>query len=181
MSETPTGENTWEDESEENAFLTQDDEFDEEEIEEDDAEPTGVELDGLESTADAAEAEAETDDFDEIEDEDSDDKPYVEPGAEGPEGTGVEGADDALIEDAGWDEEQDAPALDGDLDTDPITAAEQGNRDGDDMVSYGDDDSEVAELSGDDLDVDALADDGIEEVDVIDGMPETIDNAYQED
>lgn len=139
-------------------FLTQDDEFDAEETEEDNAEDPDFEADSEEE-----------------------DEPYIEPGAEGPEGTGIEGADDALIDDAGWDDEQDAPALDGDLDTDPITAAEQGNRDGDEMVSYGDDDSEVAELSGDDLDVDALADDGVEEVDVIDGMPETIDNAYQED
>lgn len=160
-------------------FLTQDDEFDAEETEEDNAEPTGVDLDGLEETADAAEADAEDPDFEA--DSEEEDEPYIEPGAEGPEGTGIEGADDALIEDAGWDDEQDAPALDGDLDTDPIAAAEQGNRDGDEMVSYGDDDSEVAELSGDDLDVDALASDGVEEVDVIDGMPETIDNAYQED
>ena len=160
-------------------FLTQDDEFDAEETEEDNAEPTGVDLDGLEETADAAEADAEDPDFEA--DSEEEDEPYIEPGAEGPEGTGIEGADDALIDDAGWDDEQDAPALDGDLDTDPITAAEQGNRDGDEMGSYGDDDSEGAELSGDDLDVDALADDGVEEVDVIDGMPETIDNAYQED
>ena len=40
-------------------FLTQDDEFDAEETEEDNAEPTGVDLDGLEETADAAEADAE--------------------------------------------------------------------------------------------------------------------------
>ena len=159
--------------------VTQDDEFDTEETEEDNAEPTGVDLDGLEETADAAEADAEDPDFEA--DSEEEDEPYIEPGAEGPEGTGIEGADDALIDDAGWDDEQDAPALDGDLDTDPITAAEQGNREGDEMVSEGDAASEVAELSGDDLDVDALADDGVEEVDVIDGMPETIDNAYQED
>ena len=41
--------------------------------------------------------------------------------------------------------------------------------------------AEVAELDGDDLDVDALADDGTEEVSVIDGMPEVIDDSYQED
>ena len=32
-----------------------------------------------------------------------------------------------------------------------------------------------------DLDVDALADDGTEEVSVIDGMPEVIDDSYEED
>lgn len=142
-------------------------------------EPTADELDDPE--LDAVEADAEDLDSDLAADPDAPAGPFVEPGAEGPEGTGIEGADDALIEDAGWDDENDAPALDGELDTDPTTAAEQGNRPGDEMVSSGDDDSEVAELAGDDLDVDALADDGIEEVSVIDGMPEVIDDSYDED
>jgi hypothetical protein len=109
------------------------------------------------------------------------DDDFIEPGSEGPEGTGIEGADDALINDAGWEDENDAPGLDGEFDTDPTSAAEQGNRDGDEMVSDGDDDFEVAELDGDDLNVDALADNGIEEVANIDGMDEVIDNAYDED
>ncbi|UVI36843.1 hypothetical protein [Brevibacterium spongiae] len=105
------------------------------------------------------------------------DDDFIEPGAEGPVGTGIEGADDALIDDTSWDDETEAPDLDGEFDADPVAAAEQGNRDGDEMVSDGDDDFEVAELAGDDLDVDALADDDIDEVEVIDGMPEVIDGS----
>lgn len=142
-------------------------------------EPTADELDDPE--LDAVEADAEDLDADLETDPDGQDEPFVEPGADGPEGTGIEGADDTLIEDAGWDDENDAPGLDGELDTDPTTAAEQGNRPGDEMVSSGDDDAEVAELDGDDLDVDALSDDGIEEVSVVDGMPEVIDDSYDED
>ena len=89
------------------------------------------------------------------------DDDFIEPGAEGPLGSGIEGADDALIDDAGWDDEAEAPGLDGEFDTDPVAAAEQGNREGDEMVSDGDDDLEVEELAGDQLDVDALADDDI--------------------
>lgn len=177
MSENPTSDDSRSEIIDDEDFLTQDDEFDEEAEEDESAEPTGAELNDLEDSAEAAGPA----DLDDDSDPDDDAQPYIEPGAEGPEGTGVEGADDALIGDAGWDDEQEAPALAGDLDTDSIAAAEQGNRDGDEMVSYGDDDAEVAQLSGDDLDVDALADDGIEEIDVIDGMPETIDNAYRED
>lgn len=40
---------------------------------------------------------------------------------------------------------------------------------------------EVAELAGDDLDVDALADDGIDGVEVIDGMPEVIDDSLDDE
>lgn len=109
------------------------------------------------------------------------DDDYIEPGAEGPVGSGIEGADDALIDEAGWDDEADAPGLDREFDTDPVTAAEQGNRTGDEMVSDGDDDFEVDELTGDRLDVDALADDGVDSVEVIDGMPEVIDDDFDED
>lgn len=142
--------------------------------------PSEAELDAVEDTAALAEAEAEDAEGD-LGSLDEDPDPFVEPGSEGPEGTGVEGADDELIEDAGWEDENDAPALDGELDTDPVAAAEQGNRPGDEMVSDDDDDAEVADLAGDDLDVDALADDGIEEVAVIDGTPEVIDDNYDED
>lgn len=79
-------------------------------------EPTAEELDDPE--LDAVEADAEDLDADLEIDPDERDEPFVEPGADGPEGTGIEGADDALIEDAGWDGENDAPALDGELDTD---------------------------------------------------------------
>lgn len=141
-------------------------------------EPTGDELDDPELAA--AEAEADQVDADSgIEDEPA--EATVEPGAEGPEGTGIEGADDVLLEDAGWENENEAPDLSDEFNTDQSPAAEQGNRVGDEMVSDDDDDFEVAELDGDDLNVDALADDGTEEVSVIDGMPEVIDDSYQED
>ena len=142
-------------------------------------EPTADELDDPELSAAENEADDVEADLGTI--PETANTPYVEPGAEGPEGTGTEGADDALIEDAGRDDENDAPDLDGEFDTDPIAAAEQGNRPGDEMVSDDEDSAEVAELSGDDLDVDALADDNIEEVAVIDGMPEVIDDNYNED
>lgn len=141
-------------------------------------EPTGVELDDPELAA--AEAEAEQVDLDSTIDDEPDDIP-IEPGAEGPEGTGIEGADDALVDEAGWEDENEAPGLSDEFNTDQSPAAEQGNRLGDEMVSDDDDEFEVAELDGDDLNVDALADDGTEEVSVIDGMPEVIDDSYQED
>ena len=141
-------------------------------------EPTGDELDDPELAA--AEAEAEQVDLDSTIDDEPDDIP-IEPGAEGPEGTGIEGADDALVDEAGWEDENEAPGLSDEFNTDQSPAAEQGNRVGDEMVSDDDDEFEVAELDGDDLNVDALADDGTEEVSVIDGMPEVIDDSYQED
>ena len=139
-------------------------------------EPTGDELDDPELAA----AEAEQVDLDSTIDDEPDDIP-IEPGAEGPEGTGIEGADDALVDEAGWEDENEAPGLSDEFNTDQSPAAEQGNRLGDEMVSDDDDEFEVAELDGDDLNVDALADDGTEEVSVIDGMPEVIDDSYQED
>ncbi|KHS53279.1 hypothetical protein [Brevibacterium linens] len=141
-------------------------------------EPTGDELDDPELAA--AEAEAEQVDLDSTIDDEPDDIP-IEPGAEGPEGTGIEGADDALVDEAGWEDENEAPGLSDEFNTDQSPAAEQGNRLGDEMVSDDDDEFEVAELDGDDLNVAALADDGTEEVSVIDGMPEVIDDSYQED
>ena len=141
-------------------------------------EPTGDELDDPELAA--AEAEAEQVDLDSTIDDEPDDIP-IEPGAEGPEGTGIEGADDALVDEAGWEDENEAPGLSDEFNTDQSPAAEQGNRLGDEMVSDDDDEFEVAELDGDDLNVDALADDGTEEVSVIDGVPEVIDDSYQED
>lgn len=101
---------------------------------------------------------------------------YVAPGAIGPTGTGIEGADDALIDDAGWD---DVPFDDDEVDDadDDLTAAEQGNRDGDAMAAQGDDSGEISDLSGDDLNVDALGIDPVRPVDVIDGLAEVIDGA----
>lgn len=96
----------------------------------------------------------------------------VEPGAEGPPGSGVEGADDVLVEstdDAG--EIRDASGSASDLANDLQPAAEQGHRVGDEMVGHGDDPSEVEDLSGDEQNVDALADDGAERVDDVDGLP----------
>lgn len=131
----------------------------------DDTDPTPDEV--RDAAAEAAEAEAV--------DAELGDPAFgsVEPGSEGPEGTGIEGADDALLADT---EDADAPsdslrAID-EFTSEETAAAEQGNRFGDEMVSEGDDDAEVAELDGDDLDVDALADDGVRGVDVIDGLPQ---------
>ncbi|GAA1927812.1 hypothetical protein GCM10009689_03200 [Brevibacterium antiquum] len=144
-------------------------------------EPTADELDDPELNA----AEAEADDVDtELDagvDPDSAAGPTIEPGADGPEGTGIEGADNALVEAEGVEDELNAPDLPGEFSTDTSPAAEMGNRPGDEMVSEDEDEAEVAELAGDDLDVDALADDGVEEVALIDGMPEVIDDSYNED
>ncbi|SMX74599.1 hypothetical protein [Brevibacterium antiquum] len=125
-------------------------------------EPTADELDDPELNA----AEAEADDVDTALDadveSDAEASPLVEPGADGPEGTGIEGADDALLEDSGEDDELDAPDISGEFSTDSTTAAELGNRPGDEMVSDDEDEAEVAELAGDDLDVDALAGDDLD-------------------
>ncbi|MDO5662338.1 MAG: hypothetical protein Q4G40_06555 [Brachybacterium sp.] len=86
----------------------------------------------------------------------------IEPGADAPVGSGIEGADDILEAerdhdpDDGYDET--ARAEDAGYEDDSA-AAEQGNRDGDEMVSEGDDAREVDELAGDDLDVDAIGGD----------------------
>lgn len=125
-------------------------------------EPSADELDDPELNEAEADADEVDPDLDASLDDSSD--PLVEPGAEGPEGTGIEGADDALIEDAGWEDETEAPDISDEFSTDPVAAAEQGNRPGDEMVSEGDDDAEVAELDGDDLDVDALSDDPLDEL-----------------
>lgn len=143
-------------------------------------EPTADELDDPELSAAEAEADDVDTDFDGDVTPDEAPAPGVEPGADGPEGTGIEGADDALLEDADQGE-LDAPDLPGEFSTDSSTAAELGNRPGDEMVSEDEDEAEVTELAGDDLDVDALAEDGVEEVAVIDGMPEVIDDNFDED
>lgn len=72
---------------------------------------------------------------------------------------GIEGADDILEADRERDADElsdDAADYDLEFGEDESVAAEQGNRDGDEMVSEGDDPAEVAELGGDDLDIDAI-------------------------
>lgn len=144
-------------------------------------EPTADELDDPELNA--AEAEAEDVDAELSADVQTDptSAPVVEAGAEGPEGTGIEGADDELMDAQGLESGNAAPDIPDEFSSDSTPAAEQGNRRSDHMISEDHDEDEVAELAGDDLDVDALADDGVEEVAVIDGMPEVIDDNFDED
>ena len=94
--------------------------------------PSAADLSAVEDSAALAEAEAEDNDLEP--DTDSEDL-FVDPGADGPEGTGIEGADDALVEDTDQDDELDAPDVDGEFDADPVAAAEQGNRPEDEMVT----------------------------------------------
>lgn len=75
----------------------------------------------------------------------------TEPGAEAPAGSGIEGADDILETDRDRDRDpedasDDAADLPDELAEDEITAAEQGNREGDEMISEGDDLEEEIEL-----------------------------------
>lgn len=102
--------------------------------------------------------------------DDEDDEDETEPGAEGPAGSGVEGADDILEaerEHADGEDRFDMDLTD-ELGEDDSAAAEQGNRDGDEMVSEGDDPEEVSELDGDTEDVDALG--GVTEDEAADGV-----------
>lgn len=146
MSDNPTDPTQWQDEPEMGAPLMDDPTLDE---------PTADELDDPELNA----AEAEADDVDTDLDADETSDPAVEPGAEGPEGTGIEGADDELLDAQGLESGNDAPDIPDEFSTDSSPAAEQGNRRSDHMISEDQDDAEVTQLAGDDLDVDALADD----------------------
>lgn len=104
----------------------------------------------------------------------------VEPRAEGPTGTGIEGAEDGLgdpSDDAG--PIRDASGYASDSSEDLQSAAEQGNRSGDEMTSTDLDGAEATDLAGDDLDVDALADDDTERVDSVDGL-RTVDGEPDE-
>lgn len=95
----------------------------------------------------AADADADVDD------------PEEEPGATGPLGTGTEGLDDVLEAEREHDGEDGLEAfgtVDDGVGVDDVAAGEQGNREGDEMVSEGDDAREVAELAGDDEDIDAI-------------------------
>jgi hypothetical protein len=102
--------------------------------------------------------------------DDEDDDSDIEPGAEAPEGSGIEGADDILEAERESAEGEDSFDVDltDELGEDDSAAAEQGNRDGDEMVSEGDDPEEVSELDGDTEDVDALG--GIDEDEAADGV-----------
>ena len=95
-------------------------------------EPSAADLDAVEDTAALAEAEAEDND---LEPEIDDGDPLAEPGADGPEGTGIEGADDVLVEADGLDDELDAPVVSDEFSADSQTAAEMGNRPEDEMVA----------------------------------------------
>ncbi|WP_193071667.1 hypothetical protein [Brevibacterium sp. FME37] len=150
MSDNPTDPTQWQDEPEMGAPLMDDPTLDE---------PTADELDDPELNA----AEAEADDLDTDLDADVASAAAVEPGAEGPEGIGIEGADDELLDAQGLESGNGTPDIPEEFSTDASPAAEQGNRRSDHMISEYQDDAEVAQLAGDDLDVDALADDGVED------------------
>lgn len=127
MSDNPNDPTQWQDEPEMGAPLMDDPALDE---------PTADELDDPELNA----AEAEADDVDPELDPDLDVEPIdAEPGADGPEGTGIEGADDALLEDSGEGDELDAPDISGEFSTDSATAADLGNRPGDEMLTEDED------------------------------------------
>lgn len=84
----------------------------------------------------------------------------IAPGAEGRYGSGIEGADQILEEErvrADGTQGQEWGDFEDQDGQDDSAAAEQGNRDEDEMVSEGDDAREVAELGGDDWDVDAVS------------------------
>ncbi|NNG18823.1 hypothetical protein HJ590_04415 [Naumannella sp. ID2617S] len=82
------------------------------------------------------------------------DEDDIEPGSEGAYGTGVEGADQILEDErvrTSGEEINEWADFDGEFGQDDSAAAEQGNRDQDEMVSEGDDPLEVDQLSGDAL------------------------------
>lgn len=87
------------------------------------------------------------------------------PGAEGPVGTGVEGADDILEADRARDAQDasyDAADAPDPVGADDLTAAEQGNREGDEMVAEGNSAAENVELAGDAEGVDTVGAPGFE-------------------
>lgn len=126
MSDISNDPTQWQDEPEMGAPLLDDPTLDE---------PTADELDDPELNAAETEADDVDTDLDTGVDPDSPAGPTVEPGAEGPEGTGIEGADDALLDAGSRDDELDAPDVSAEFSADSATAADQGNRPGDEMVS----------------------------------------------
>ena len=130
MSDNPTDPTQWQDEPEMGAPLLDDPTLDE---------PTADELDDPELNAAEAEADDVDTDLDAGAEPEEGSASLVEPGADGPEGTGIEGADDALLEDSGEGDELDAPDISGEFSTDSATAADLGNRPGDEMVTEDED------------------------------------------
>lgn len=124
MSDNPTDPTKWQDEPEMGAQ-----EMDDPTLEE----PTADELDDPELNA--AEAEAEDVELGADVELDAEDSPPIEPGADGPEGTGIEGADDELLDAQGLESENDAPDVSEEFSTDSSPAAEQGNRRSDHMIA----------------------------------------------
>lgn len=120
---------------------------------EDDFDPTAddvsFEIEGDDDLADL-DADDEGDEFD-----------GIEPGSEGAYGTGVEGADQIMEDErvrASGDEINEWADFGDEFGEDDSAAAEQGNRDQDEMISEGDSLREVEQLSGDDWNVDTVGD-----------------------
>lgn len=126
MSDISNDPTPWQDEPEMGAPLLDDPTLDE---------PTADELDDPELNAAEAEADDVDTDLDAGDEADEALASGVEPGADGPEGTGIEGADDALLDAGARDDELDAPDVSEEFSADSATAADQGNRPGDEMVS----------------------------------------------
>lgn len=128
-----------------------------EEAWEDGPQDSEVEMEGL---TENARAEVEADDLSVVDPyAEYDEGEDVEPGAEGEFGTGVESADQ-ILEDERVHAEGDQLEEFGDFadryGADDTAAAEQGNRDEDQMVAEGEDYREVAQLGGDDRDIDVI-------------------------
>lgn len=137
--------------------------------------------------AEESSLESAVDEGDDLEDGTED--PRQAAGSAGPLGTGVEGADDALEDDRLHDGEDGLDAfgtLEDGQGVDDSPAAEQGNRDGDEMVAEGEDGDEVSQLDGDDEDVDVIGDpledanaavatDGMDDPDVAGGITGDLD------
>lgn len=88
-----------------------------------------------------------------------DDGDGIEPGSEGAWGTGVEGADQIMEDErvrTSGDEINEWADFSDEFGEDDSAAAEQGNRDQDQMTSAGDDEREVEQLGGDDWNLDSV-------------------------
>ena len=98
--------------------------------------------------------------YDDVTTDGGEDRPDADRDFSGPDG--VEDADSILELERERDAEgrtDDAADFPTELGEEDVAAAEQGNRDGDEMVSEGDDPREVAGLDGDDEDLAALGED----------------------
>ncbi|UVY84199.1 hypothetical protein NLU66_00980 [Brachybacterium sp. NBEC-018] len=104
--------------------------------------------------------------YDEVTTDGGEDRPDVDRDFTGPDG--VQDADAILELERERDAEErtdSAADFPVELGEEDVAAAEQGNRDGDEMVAEGEDPREVAELDGDDEDVDAFEDEPFTEDD----------------